>query len=80
MGSILYICICNAVTEREVYAAIDAGATTVKALNRQLGVGAECGACVGCAKACLSNKQTATTSPSQHIFPIAQQDIVMTLR
>ena len=35
----MYVCVCNAVTERQVVKAIDAGATTVKALSRQLGVG-----------------------------------------
>jgi len=51
----MYVCICNAVTERQVNEAIDAGATTIKALSRQLGVGTQCGTCVGCAKECLQN-------------------------
>jgi bacterioferritin-associated ferredoxin len=49
----MYVCVCNAVTEREVHTAIEEGATTVKHLKDQLGVGAECGRCVSCAKACL---------------------------
>jgi bacterioferritin-associated ferredoxin len=70
----LYICICNAVTEREVDKAIDAGATTVKALNRQLGIGAQCGACVGCAKECLAKKQAQNTTSTTNVFPISQQE------
>lgn len=68
----MYVCVCNAVTERQVYNAIDTGVTTVKALSRQLGVGTQCGACVGCAKECLSKAQaTKTTSPS-NVFPITK--------
>ena len=58
----MYICVCNAVTERQVNKAIDAGATTIKDLSRQLGVGAQCGACVSCAKECLSKAQVPQTS------------------
>ncbi len=70
----MYVCICNAVSEREVNAAIDAGATTIKALNRQLGIGAECGACVGCAKACLAKKQTHQTTLPANVFSITKQE------
>lgn len=51
----MYVCVCNAVTERQVYQAIEEGAKTVKDLSRKLGVGTECGSCVGCAKECLKN-------------------------
>jgi bacterioferritin-associated ferredoxin len=75
----MYVCVCNAVTERQVYKAIDAGATTVKALSRQLGVGAQCGTCIGCAKACLSKAQLLETeSPKielpSNVFPIARSE------
>jgi bacterioferritin-associated ferredoxin len=49
----MYVCVCNAVTERQVHQAVRQGAKTVKHLKEQLGVGAECGKCVSCAKACL---------------------------
>jgi bacterioferritin-associated ferredoxin len=70
----LYVCICNAITEREVNDAIDAGATTVKALNRQLGVGAQCGACVSCAKECLSKRQMQSTGLPSNVFSISKQE------
>jgi len=50
----MYVCVCNAITEKQVYKAIEAGATTIKALSTELGVGTQCGTCVGCAKECLS--------------------------
>jgi bacterioferritin-associated ferredoxin len=74
----LYVCICNAVTEHELGIAIDAGATTVKALSRELGIGSQCGACVSCAKHCLSKRQMQNTShhriPVNNVFPIIKQE------
>ncbi len=70
----MYVCICNAVTEREVNDAIDAGATSVKALSRQLGVGAQCGACVGCAKVCLAKRQVEYIKYPANVFSITKQE------
>lgn len=70
----MYVCVCNAVTERQVYKAIDEGATTVKALSRQLGVGTQCGACISCAKECLSKARQPATKRPTNVFPINQQD------
>lgn len=61
-------------TEHEVYEAIEAGATTVKALNRQLGIGAQCGVCVGCAKMCLSNKHEQRNELPDNVFSIIKQE------
>jgi bacterioferritin-associated ferredoxin len=43
----MYVCICRAVTEREVESAIDAGATTVEAVTSACCAGDDCGACHG---------------------------------
>jgi bacterioferritin-associated ferredoxin len=50
----VYICICNAVTERAIRTAAAAGACTVEALTFELGVGAGCGACRDAAQAVLN--------------------------
>jgi bacterioferritin-associated ferredoxin len=42
----MYICICNAVTEREIRGAASLGCATVEDLRRDLGVGDCCGKCV----------------------------------
>ena len=42
----MYICICNAVTEREIVGAADLGCRTIEDLRRDLGVGNCCGKCV----------------------------------
>lgn len=41
----MFICICNAITERQVQAAVAQGATTMSDLQGQLGVAACCGCC-----------------------------------
>lgn len=46
-GSAMYVCICSAVTEREVKAAIEAGACTVDAVARACCAGDDCGGCRG---------------------------------
>jgi bacterioferritin-associated ferredoxin len=45
----MYVCICNAVTEREIRECACKGATCVEDLALQLGVGAGCGRCRECA-------------------------------
>ncbi len=41
----MYVCICRAVTEETVKAAIDAGADTVEAVTGACCAGDDCGAC-----------------------------------
>ncbi|SHH70974.1 (2Fe-2S)-binding protein [Pollutimonas bauzanensis] len=41
----MFICICNAITERQVQSAVAEGAVTLSDLQGQLGVGTCCGCC-----------------------------------
>ena len=41
----MYVCVCNAVTEREVGEAIDGGARTRLEVTRSCGAGGDCGSC-----------------------------------
>ncbi len=41
----MYVCCCNAVTDREVAEAIEGGAHTRADVTRDCGAGGECGAC-----------------------------------
>jgi bacterioferritin-associated ferredoxin len=49
----MYVCVCHAVTDRQIYRAVEDGAKTLKDLRRDLGVASECGRCACCAKECL---------------------------
>ena len=41
----MYVCVCRAVTDKEVEASIDAGARTVEAVTEKCQAGGDCGAC-----------------------------------
>jgi bacterioferritin-associated ferredoxin len=50
----MIVCICKAVSDRHIRSAVKAGATNLRDLTRELGVGTCCGKCVPEAKATLS--------------------------
>lgn len=49
----MYVCVCLAVTDRQIREAAQGGARTLKDLRRELGVTRECGRCATCARDCL---------------------------
>jgi len=46
----MYVCLCNAITERQIIQAAEGGARTTHDLATGLGVGLGCGRCTSCAK------------------------------
>ena len=50
----MYICLCNAITEREIVSAVEQGARSTRDLAHGLGVGLGCGRCTSCAKTLLA--------------------------
>jgi bacterioferritin-associated ferredoxin len=55
----MYICVCSAVTERDIDGAVAEGCCTLRELREQLGVGVGCGRCTRCARDVL--KETLQT-------------------
>lgn len=49
----MYVCICKAITERQVIAAAERGAVRLSELRADLGVPGNCGRCARCARAIL---------------------------
>jgi bacterioferritin-associated ferredoxin len=49
----MYICICNAITEREVRECVRGGCRSMDELSMELGVGTSCGRCRPVAKEIL---------------------------
>ncbi len=41
----MYICVCNAITEREICQAVELGCDSYRKLHNELGVGTCCGKC-----------------------------------
>lgn len=63
----MYICICNAVTERQVHAAVDAGATTLSDLQFELGVASCCGCCAETAQEYLPGGRCSSVCQTQSV-------------
>ena len=58
----MYVCVCNAVTERDIGSAVADGCCSMKELREQLGVGTCCGRCTGCARDVLHQSLHARAS------------------
>ena len=69
----MYVCICSAVTDRQIREAAQAGARTLKDLGRALGVGQCCGLCAPCARSCLEAANESQGCPAQagHLTQLA---------
>lgn len=46
----MYVCVCNAVTDRQIAQAMRSGARDLADVARQLGVGTNCGTCLSYAQ------------------------------
>lgn len=59
----MYICVCKAVTDRQIEQAVREGACSLRDLTRECGLGTGCGKCVPAARevlgACLMKQTTA---------------------
>lgn len=55
----MYVCVCKAVTEKQIFQAAQNGAKHLRDLKKTLGVASECGRCASCAKSCLSDAREA---------------------
>jgi bacterioferritin-associated ferredoxin len=66
----MIICVCKAVSERHIRSAVKNGATSVRDLTRELGVGTCCGKCIPEARATLSTSLDAQNASSGHSSPM----------
>lgn len=51
----MYVCLCNAVTEKHIAEAIAGGISRMKDLRSALKVTTTCGRCTTCARECFQN-------------------------
>ncbi|MCG8325898.1 MAG: (2Fe-2S)-binding protein [Thiotrichales bacterium] len=54
----MYVCVCNAVTEKDIHTAALRGVQTLDGLNNELDVGKCCGCCCETAEECLNQALT----------------------
>jgi bacterioferritin-associated ferredoxin len=53
----MYVCVCNAITDKQIRKAAESGARNVWDLQRQLGVATGCGSCKEAASEILSESR-----------------------
>ena len=53
----MYVCVCMAITERDLRHAAERGVRSLKDLRHELGVAGECGKCAAEARHCLKKEQ-----------------------
>jgi len=58
----MYICVCNAITERQVAASIQQGSVSLQDLQADLGVATRCGCCAETAQEYLPGGRYAASS------------------
>jgi len=61
----MYVCVCHAVTDRQIREAARDGARTLKDLRRDLGVTRDCGRCASCARSCLDEANQNAEKPGK---------------
>lgn len=65
----MFVCVCNAVTEKDIGSAVADGCRSLRELREQLGVGACCGRCCDCARGILKDNLRAHTSHRSAAMP-----------
>ncbi len=65
----MFVCVCNAVTERDIDSAVAEGCRSLRELRAQLGVGACCGRCSDCARDVLRDTLQAYSSDRLAAMP-----------
>lgn len=63
----MYVCVCKAITDRQIKAAIDDGANSLGQLRKALGVASQCGKCSVMTREILD--EALTDTPMINGFP-----------
>lgn len=65
----MYVCICNAITDKQIRQAAESGVDDLWELQRQLGVAAGCGSCKRVASEILGESRRARSAEPALYFP-----------
>ena len=69
----MYICICNAITDRDVAAAIDGGSSTVEEIYSFNGCERQCGRCTLAVRRALRARPRVSKSEADPAFLLAAE-------
>ena len=64
----MYVCVCNRVTEQQLQEAVLQGASSLKALQKALNLGTNCGSCLPTAKYMLNSKLATLTEQNPDLY------------
>ena len=67
----MYVCICNAITDKEIRQAAASGVEDLWELQRKLGVAAGCGSCKDMASEILRESRHARAPEPARYYPIS---------
>ena len=73
----MIVCVCQAVSDRQIRTAVKAGATSLRDLTRELGVGTCCGKCLPEAKSALAASLKACDSTRPSLFSPATTEFAV---
>ena len=73
----MIICVCKAVSDRQIRAAVKGGAHSLRDITRNLGVGTCCGKCLPEAKAALSASLEARETSLPGLFSPAATEFAV---
>jgi bacterioferritin-associated ferredoxin len=76
-NSVMIVCVCKAVSDRQIRAAVKGGAGSLRDLTRDLGLGTCCGKCLPEAKAALSASLEACESSRPARFSSAAPEFAL---
>jgi bacterioferritin-associated ferredoxin len=73
----MIVCLCHAVSDRKIEETIDAGATSLAAIERACGAGGDCGACqpmlaAMLGEACNECPRQRRDIPAGYLLPLAE--------
>lgn len=64
----MYVCVCNAITDKQIRKAAKAGARNLRDLQSKLGVATGCGSCIEVASEILQESQQETRTFEPVVF------------
>jgi bacterioferritin-associated ferredoxin len=73
----MIVCVCKAVSDRQIRAAVRDGATSLRDLTRDLGVGTCCGKCLPEAKSALAASLNSCDSSRPGLFAPATTEFAV---
>jgi bacterioferritin-associated ferredoxin len=73
----MIVCVCKAVSERQIRTAVKAGASSLRDLTRDLGIGTCCGKCLPEAKSALATSLKACDTARPGLFSPASTEFAV---